>query len=273
MKQATESKTVADLDPPRGRWHAVRIRRRPVGDPSTGNVDRRPEPGESVDLSDLADPDDITDHWFSHTPTRETDPPYLFFSPNRASWGAITNYGGGPVERSNQRVFLRRHSDVEGVHETLGKFGARGVLVRGDVTDPGVLRDLRILCAETGYSTGLLDRGDLQELESELRRDAVRSWALDDFWAGVETRALSSEHGGPFLDRARRADVPGTSEPMDPEETLYHFLDAAPENAKRSLFWECVDRTGERFVFEQADAAYIDTATLASAVQPSDVLP
>jgi len=264
----TESQTVRDLDPPRGRWRAVRIRRRTDSDLSSYDIDRRPNPGESVAMGDLVDPDNITDYWFSHVPTRETEPGYLFFSPDRASWGS---YHHGTVERSNQRVFLERHSDVEGVHGTHGGYNSHGVVVRGDVDDPGVIRDLRMLCAETGYSTGLLDETDWQELRSELRRDAVRSWAVDDFWSEIETRAVSGERAEDFLGRARRVDVPGAPGPAGAEETLYRILDSTPQEERRELFWQCKERRREQFVFEDAVSAYIDTASLAKAVEPADL--
>jgi hypothetical protein len=268
--RATETQTVAELDPPRGRWHAVRIRRRTGTDPSEWTTDRRPDPGESVGMGDVHAPDDIPDPWFADVPAEETDPSYLFFSPDRASWGS---YANGTVERSNHRVFLERHGDLEGVHETYGGHGSSGVIIRGDVDDPDMLRDLRTLCGECGYSTGLLDEQDWQELRSELRRDAVRSWALDDFWSEIETRAVSGERATQFLRRARRANVPGASRPLDAEETLFHILDSVPEKERRALFRECKERIGEQFIFEQPDSAYIDTAALASAVEPADVFP
>ena len=270
MKQSTETQTVADLDPPRGRWNAVRIRRRSGTNPSEWTTDRRPEPGESVAMGDLHAPDEIPDRWHADVPATESAPPYLFFSPDRASWGS---YAGSTVERSNQRVFLDRHGDVDGVHRTYGGYNSAGVIVRGDVTDPGVLRDLRTLCGECGYSMGILDETDRHELEQELREEALESWALDEFWSAVENRALSAEHAGDFLGRARRVDVPGATHPMDAEQTLFHFLDGFPERERRALFQECIERTGEYFIFEQPDSAYIDTARLASAVEPADVLP
>jgi hypothetical protein len=128
-----------------------------------------------------------------------------------------------------------------------------------------------MLCAETGYSTGLLDETDWQELRSELRRDAIRSWAVDDFWSELETRAVSGERATQFLRRARRANVPGATHPMDAEETLFHILDSVPEKERRALFRECMERIGEHFIFETPDSAYVDTATIASAVELADL--
>lgn len=265
IEPETGPETVRSLDPRVGRWNAVRITNR-TGDRGNRSWEtlRRIPSGASVGMRDLHEPDSIPETWHApDLPTTETDPRFLYWKPDRASWASYS--GTGPTERSNFRVFLRRHGDRDGVHRVHGGHNTNGVLIRGDVTAEPVLRDVRRLDAST-IAGGTLDGTDRAELEETLRREALDGWALRQFWSAVENRALTED---PFAEHARRTD----RHAGDTEETLCFFIDRFPETERKNLFRRCRERTGTGWTPEGPDSVYIDVERVASAVEPSDVLP
>ena len=65
----------------------------------------------------------------------------FLFAPNYMTY---SDYSGSSLDRANCDVFLEKHEDTEGVHETCGDFGTRGVAVMlSAITDEMIEEDRR----------------------------------------------------------------------------------------------------------------------------------
>jgi hypothetical protein len=87
-----------------------------------------------------------------------------------------SDYSGGMVERSNFRVFLKEHKEVDGVYELFGGYGTFGIAVRLDVYNSN--NDIKeALDALDNYP--VINDEDLSEMESEADQELVTDTAKD----------------------------------------------------------------------------------------------
>jgi hypothetical protein len=205
----------------------------------------------------------------SRVPFDELPDEKTWFTHPRLSFGDYTNTG--PEERANVETFVTRHRETDGVRETYGAYGARGVAVRGDVSDPAVLRDLRRVAGPTAYGRPVLDPDAVDRVRETLRTEAVDGWALREFWGHVEEFACRNavDLVNTFLSFANDADADRVRRARDADgldAAVYSILDAFPETERRRLFERAVDASGAQFIFEST-GAHIDTERVADAVQ------
>lgn len=173
----------------------------------------------------------------------------LYYMPDGLSYG---HYNGSTIERSNVETFLAQHAGVDGVWEVRGGHGSRSVAVRLDVDHDGVLAALGRLLEHP-----VLDSLHLAELEYRLEREAEAP-AARRFWRAVTARFDDA----PELQGSEANPTAGAT-----------LLDDWPEEGLVSLMREMMERTGEQFTFDHADAPGLDTGRLAEAVTRADLTP
>ena len=97
----------------------------------------------------------------------------FLFAPNYMTY---SDYSGSSLDRANCDVFLEKHEDTEGVHETCGDFGTRGVAVMLSAITDEMIEDFESL---EDYPS--LDDDALSNLEMEMETEDWKSWIAHDF--------------------------------------------------------------------------------------------
>jgi hypothetical protein len=184
-----------------------------------------------VQQSDKEAPEDFSDLRPIDGPV---DPGY-FFVPDALS-GSRTQQNS--VNIGNNRVFLKRYGDEEGVFPLRGNHGSFGVAVRISAISTPMLDDFKGLIED--YPS--LDDEETSKAEHELIDEAWNDWAHFDFIRALETHLPDQE----------------------PQ------IDALDEDQARELFDRVRIRMGVEWT-EDSGGVYIDVVPVATNVTPEDL--
>jgi hypothetical protein len=157
-----------------------------------------------------------------------------------------SDYSGSTVERANCTEFLERFKDVEGVYETTGGYGTKGVAIS--------------LSAITGEMIDLFDELDgypviddeaLSEVEMELESEDWDSWISYYFRKALLKKFIQDE------------DVPA--------DVREDRIDAITEDQLYTLYRERCDKTGTYWAPESAVGGHVDIDRLVEGMTVEDL--
>ena len=159
-----------------------------------------------------------------------------------------SDYSGSVVERANCQEFLEQFKDVEGVYETTGGYGTRGVAISlsaitGDMLD--------LLDALNDYP--VIDDEALSELEMDLENEDWESWISYDFKRALHKKFDQEEEDG------------------NPETCSEDWIDALTEDQLYTLYRERCDKTGTYWEPESAVGGYVDIDRLVEGMTIEDL--
>jgi hypothetical protein len=157
-----------------------------------------------------------------------------------------SDYSGSTVERANCKEFLERFKDVEGVYETTGGYGTKGVAIS--------------LSAITGEMIDLFDELDgypviddeaLSEVEMELESEDWDSWISYDFRKAIQKKFNQDED--------------------DPTDVREDQIDAITDDQLYELYRERCDKTSTYWSPESAVGGYVDIDRLVEDMTIADL--
>lgn len=94
-----------------------------------------------------------------------------------------SDYSGSLVEKSNLEVFLETFDKIEGVYETFGGYGTRGLAIRLDAINQEMIDIFNSL-----QNYPLIDEDHHSKLEWEQESEAWDDWLKKDFTRAIEKK-------------------------------------------------------------------------------------
>ena len=152
-----------------------------------------------------------------------------------------SDYSGYPLDRANCDVFLEKHEETEGVYETCGGYGTRGVAVSLSAITDEMIEDFASL---DDYP--VLDDDALSNLEMEMETEDWESWIAHDF-----RRELKKKFGE--------------------ECTQDELLDEMSDEELFALYRALCERTSTYWCPESAVGGHIDLERLVKSATVEDI--
>ena len=171
----------------------------------------------------------------------------FLFEPNYMTY---SDYSGSSLERANCDVFLEKHEDTEGVYETCGDFGTRGVAVMLSAITDDMLEDFESL---EDYPS--LDDDALSNLEMEMETEDWKAWIEHDLRRALKDALRLSD------DDDKATCDPGIEE----------MIDALDDEKLFTLYRTLCERTSTYWKPESAVGGTIDLERLVKAATVEDL--